>query len=71
MALGWHTSCLNLWSDVYANKILVCLQRYVFPYIGDTNIAKIETFHLAEVIRNIDNKGVHDVAIRTRQYLTK
>ncbi|MFY4272115.1 tyrosine-type recombinase/integrase [Escherichia coli] len=71
IALGWHTSCLNLWSDVYANKILVCLQRYVFPYIGDTNIAKIETFHLAEVIRNIDNKGVHDVAIRTRQYLTK
>lgn len=71
IALTWHSSCLNLWSEEHANKILTCLQRYVFPYVGEKNIAKIETFHLAELIRVIDNKGVHDVAGRVRQYLTK
>lgn len=71
IAITWHSSCLNRWSEGHANKILVCLQRYVFPYIGDKNIAKIETFQLAELIRAIDNKGVHDVASRVRQYLTK
>ncbi|HEC4500107.1 hypothetical protein FCX35_05220 [Escherichia coli] len=35
------------------------------------NIANIETRHLAQLIRTIDNKGVHDVASRVRQYLTK
>ncbi|EAA6073690.1 integrase [Salmonella enterica subsp. enterica] len=71
IALAWHSSCLNRWSEGHANKILVCLQRYVFPYVGEKNIAKIETFHLAELIKAIDNKGVHDVAGRVRQYLTK
>lgn len=71
IALAWHSSCLNRWSEGHANKILVCLQRYVFPYVGEKNITKIETFHLAELIKAIDNKGVHDVAGRVRQYLTK
>ncbi|MDS1677061.1 tyrosine-type recombinase/integrase [Escherichia coli] len=71
IATLWHTDCLKIWSEGHANKILVCLQRYVFPDIGEMDIANIETRHLAQLIRSIDNKGVHDVASRVRQYLTK
>ncbi|HAX5139436.1 TPA: integrase arm-type DNA-binding domain-containing protein [Escherichia coli] len=71
IATAWHTGCLKLWSEGHANKILVCLQRYVFPDIGAMDIGEIETRHLAQLIRAIDDKGVHDVAGRVRQYLTK
>jgi len=71
MATAWHTSNLKLWSEGHANKILVCLKRYTFPNIGAMVIAKIETQHLAQLVQSIDNKGVHDVAGRVRQHLTK
>ncbi|EDV3051890.1 tyrosine-type recombinase/integrase [Salmonella enterica subsp. enterica] len=71
IAVAWHTSCLKLWSESHADKILTCLKRYVFPDIGAMDIAKIETRHLAQLVKTIDDKGVHDVAGRVRQHLTK
>lgn len=71
IAAAWHTSCLKLWSESHADKILTCLKRYVFPDIGAMDIAKIETRHLAQLVKTIDDKGVHDVAGRVRQHLTK
>ncbi|HIA2510701.1 TPA: tyrosine-type recombinase/integrase [Escherichia coli] len=71
IATAWHTSCLKLWSENHADKILTCLKRYVFPDIGAMDIAKIETRHLAQLVKAIDDKGVHDVAGRVRQHLTK
>lgn len=35
------------------------------------DIAKVETRHLAQLVKTIDDKGVHDVAGRVRQHLTK
>ena len=55
----------------HADKILTCLKRYVFPDIGAMDIAKIETRHLAQLVKAIDDKGVHDVAGRVKQHLTK
>lgn len=71
IATAWHTSCLKLWSEDHANKILTCLKRYVFPDIGAMDITEVETRHLAQLVRTIDDKGVHDVAGRVRQHLTK
>lgn len=71
IAIAWHTSCLKLWSEGHADKILTCLKRYVFPDIGAMDIAKIETRHLAQLVKTIDDKGVHDVAGRVKQHLTK
>ncbi|CND06281.1 tyrosine-type recombinase/integrase [Yersinia pseudotuberculosis] len=71
IANAWHTSCLKLWSENHAAKILTCLERYAFPNIGAMDIAGIETCHLAQLVKAIDDKGVHDVAGRVRQHLTK
>lgn len=71
IAILWHTSNLKLWSKSHADKILTCLKRYTFPDIGIMDIAEIETRHLAQLVKAIDDKGVHDVAGRMRQYLTK
>ncbi|WP_038910185.1 tyrosine-type recombinase/integrase [Dickeya dadantii] len=71
VAQAWHTSSLKLWSDAHADKILTCLKRYVFPAIGAMDIAQVETRHLAQLVKAIDDKGVHDVAGRVRQHLTK
>lgn len=35
------------------------------------DIAKIEPQHMAQLLKSIDNKGVHDTAGRIRQYLPK
>lgn len=71
IATAWHTSCLKLWSESYADNILTCLKRYVFPDIGAMDIAEVKTRHLAQLVKTIDDKGVHDVAGRVRQHLTK
>lgn len=71
IASAWHSSCLKLWSESHADKILICLKRYVFPDIDAMDIAKIETRHLAQLVKAIDDKGVHDVAGRVKQHLTK
>ena len=71
IATSWHTSSFRLWSQSHADKILTCLKRYTFPMIGEMDIAEIETRHLVQLIKAIDDKGVHDVAGRMRQYLTK
>ncbi|RLM10080.1 integrase [Gibbsiella quercinecans] len=70
-ATTWHSSSLKLWSETHADKILTSLKRYVFPTIGAMDIAQIETRHLAQLVKVIDDKGVHDVAGRVRQHLTK
>lgn len=71
IATEWHTNNLARWSEGHADKILICLKRYVFPDIGAMDIARIETRHLAQLVKAIDDKGVHDVAGRVRQHLTK
>ncbi|MEB2704045.1 integrase arm-type DNA-binding domain-containing protein [Citrobacter koseri] len=71
VAQAWHTSSLKLWSDAHAAKILTCLKRYVFPVIGTMDIVQVETRHLSQLVKAIDDKGVHDVAGRVRQHLTK
>lgn len=71
IATAWHTSSLKLWSKSHADKILSCLNRYIFSDdIAAMDIAKIETRHLAQLVQSIDSKGVHDGAGRVRQYLT-
>ncbi|AID91715.1 integrase [Klebsiella oxytoca KONIH1] len=70
-AMSWHTSSLKLWSEAHADKILTGLKRYVFPTIGAMDITQVETRHLAQLVKAIDDKGVHDVAGRVRQHLTK
>lgn len=72
VATLWHTdSRQKYWSQHHADKILTCLERYVFPDIGAMDITKIETWHLARLIKDVDDKGVHDVAGRVRQHLTR
>ena len=71
VALSWHTCNLKLWSEGHAKKILTCLERYAFPALGERDIAKIDTHRLAQLLQSIDEKGVHDVAGRMRQFLTK
>lgn len=71
IATEWHTNNLVRWSEGHADKILICLKRYVFPDVGAMDITKIETRHLAQLVKAIDDKGVHDVAGRVRQHLTK
>lgn len=71
IATEWHTDNLVRWSEGHVDKILICLKRYVFPDIGAMDITRIETRHLAEPVKAIDDKGVHDVAGRVRQHLTK
>ena len=71
VAIAWHTCNLKLWSERHAKKIMTCLERYAFPVLGNRDIAKIDTHRLAQLLQAIDGKGVHDVAGRMRQFLTK
>lgn len=66
VALAWHTNSLKLWSEAHADTILTCLKRYVFLTIGEMDLTQVETRHLAQLVKAIDDKEVHDVAGRVR-----
>ena len=67
VAMEWHETKKSGWTDNYAKGILTRLEKDVFPFIGTTPIAKIETSDLLDVLRKIEARGALDIAGRIRQ----
>ena len=72
IATAWHTSCLKLWSEGHADKILTCLKCCVFPDIGVMDICRgSKPVIWRSLLNPLTIKALHDVAGRVKQHLTK
>lgn len=53
----WHLKNKPKWSDKNAARTISALERYVFPFIGNSPISNIKPSELLDVIRKIENRG--------------
>lgn len=66
VARSWHQGRSPTLSADHALKIMRCLERDVFPHLGDQPIANITAPIVLKVLKRIANRGAVETAHRTR-----
>jgi integrase len=66
----WHDKFGPGWAQSHADKVLLRLEKNVFPWIGSRPITELEPLELLAVLRRIEHRGALDTARRVRQYLS-
>lgn len=69
VALEWHSS-KKKWSQNTADRVLARLNRHVFPTIGHLPVTELKSRHFIELLKGIEEKGLLEVASRSRQHLS-
>ncbi|HCA9524853.1 TPA: tyrosine-type recombinase/integrase [Klebsiella variicola subsp. variicola] len=69
VALAWHKSNKK-WSQNTADRLLARLNNHVFPVIGHLSVLELKPRHFIDLLKGIEEKGLLEVASRTRQHLS-
>lgn len=69
VALAWHKSNRK-WSQNTANRLLASLNNHIFPVIGNLPVSELKPRHFIDLLKGIEEKGLLEVASRTRQHLS-
>ncbi|MDP9195229.1 MAG: integrase arm-type DNA-binding domain-containing protein [Pseudomonadota bacterium] len=64
VAREWFEKQKNTWSEKYAENMLGRMENNLFPCLGKSPIALIEPPELLNVLRIMEQRGVHDMAHR-------
>ena len=68
-ALAWHKSNRK-WSQNTADRLLASLNNHIFPVIGNLPVSELKPRHFIDLQKGIEEKGLLEVASRTRQHLS-
>ena len=68
VALEWHKSNIK-WSQNTADRLLASMNNHIFPVIGHLPVTELKTPHFIALLKGIGEKGLLEVASRTRQHL--
>lgn len=71
VAREWHSKNLAKWVDSYSDKILLRLNKDVFPAVGTRPIAGLEAQDLVPVLRQMEARGAVESAHRVRRHLSE
>jgi len=63
----WHDTMTPSWSDNHIKKVIVSLEKDIFPIIGDQPIGQIKTPLLVDTVKQIEKRGSHEQANRVAQ----
>lgn len=69
VALSWHKSN-RTWSENHATRLLASMNNHIFPAIGHLPVTELKPRHFIVLLRDIEKKGLLEVASRTRQHLS-
>jgi integrase len=58
VAREWHKRFSSRWSASHAEKIMIRLEKDVFPYIGQRTIAEISTPEMLKVLQRIQERSL-------------
>ncbi len=67
VAREWFETQRGGWSEVYAGKVVNCLEVDVFPRLGARPIASIDAPELLAIIRTVESRGARETAKRVLQ----
>jgi integrase len=70
VAMAWHKLQMRRWSKVHAKDVLDCLEKLVFPAIGDLAIEDIQSPEVLRLLQKIVEGGAIETAHRTRQRIS-
>ncbi|HDT1950992.1 TPA: integrase arm-type DNA-binding domain-containing protein [Klebsiella pneumoniae] len=68
VALAWHKSSKK-WSKNTADRLLASMNNHIFPIIGHLPVTELKPRHFIRLLKGIEEKGLLEVASRTRQHL--
>ncbi|QMR79283.1 integrase arm-type DNA-binding domain-containing protein [Enterobacter roggenkampii] len=69
VAKAWFATKTK-WSDDYGDAVWKRLETYVFPVIGDKDVAELDTGDLLVPVKKVEVLGYLEVAMRIQQYIT-
>ncbi|HHU0574108.1 tyrosine-type recombinase/integrase [Klebsiella pneumoniae] len=69
VALAWHKSNRK-WSQNTADRLLASRNNHIFPVIGNLPVSELKPRHFIDLLKGIEEKGLLEVASRTRQHLS-
>ncbi|KGM06951.1 Integrase [Methylophaga thiooxydans] len=67
VAREWHSKYKRNWSEGHADRVLIRLEKDVFPWIGKKNIGEIKPPELLQVLRRVESRGALETAHRILQ----
>ncbi|MCC1497959.1 integrase arm-type DNA-binding domain-containing protein [Alcanivorax sp. 1008] len=67
VAREWWSVNKEEWSDDHANRVILSLEKDVFPYIGAKPIKDIKTPEVLSVLRRVESRDALDLASRLLQ----
>ena len=67
VALEWYDNNLDVWSAGYANKIIRCLEKHIFPDLGNKPISEITPPQLLGSLRKIEANKAYNMAKKAKQ----
>ncbi len=67
VAKEWHSSKTATWSRGYAKEVLNCLEKDIFPYIGQRPIEQVEPLELLTVLQRIEKRGALEQTSKIRR----
>ena len=66
-----HGSVSYTHLDVYKRQVMYRLETYIFPAIGKTHIAKLETRDVMEVVKPLEQRGNYETSRRVLQIISQ
>lgn len=69
VAKAWFATKTK-WSKDYGDSVWKRLETYVFPVIGDKDVAELDTGDLLVPVKKVEALGYLEVAMRIQQYIT-
>lgn len=67
VAREWHGSKKATWSEGYAKEVLNCMEKDIFPFIGQRPIEQIEPLELLTVLQKIEKRGALEQTSKIRR----
>lgn len=67
VAREWHGSKKATWSEGYTKEVLNCMEKDIFPFIGQRPIEQIEPLELLTVLQKIEKRGALEQTSKIRR----
>ena len=71
IAREWHETRMAEFSEKHRGTVMYRLETYIFPAIGKTHIAKLETRDVMEVVKPLEQRGNYETSRRVLQIISQ
>ncbi len=71
IAREWHETRMAEFSEKHRGTVMYRLETYIFPSIGKTHIAKLETRDVMDVVKPLEQRGNHETSRRVLQIINQ